>query len=36
MIHENDLELVNLVDTPKEAVKVINEFYSKYILSPNF
>jgi len=36
MIHEDDLELVNLVDTPKEAVKVINEFYSKYMLSPNF
>jgi uncharacterized protein (TIGR00730 family) len=36
MIHEDDLELINLVDTPKEAVKVINEFYSKYMLSPNF
>ncbi len=36
MIHEDDLDLVNLVDTPEEAVKVINEFYSKYMLSPNF
>ena len=36
MIHVEDLELINLVDTPKEAVKVINEFYSKYMLSPNF
>ncbi len=36
MIDENDLDLVNLVDTPEEAVKVINEFYSKYMLSPNF
>ncbi len=36
MIHEDDLELINLVDTPKEAVKVINDFYSKYMLSPNF
>jgi len=36
MIHEDDLELINLVDTPKDAVKVINEFYSKYMLSPNF
>ena len=36
MIHEDDLELINLVDTPNEAVKVINEFYSKYMLSPNF
>ncbi len=25
----------NLVDTPEEAVKVIDEFYSKYLLSPN-
>ncbi|MBK5277840.1 MAG: TIGR00730 family Rossman fold protein [Bacteroidia bacterium] len=36
MIHKDDLELVNLADTPDEAVKVINEFYSKYMLSPNF
>ena len=36
MISENDLELFNLVDTPKEAVKVIDEFYSKYMLAPNF
>ena len=36
MIDGTDLELVNLVDTPDEAVKVINEFYSKYMLSPNF
>ena len=36
MIHEEDLDLINLVDTPAEAVKVINEFYSKYMLSPNF
>lgn len=31
-----DLELINLVDTPEEAVQVIDEFYSKYLLSPNF
>ena len=36
MINEKDLELVNLVDTPEEAVKVIEDFYSKYLLSPNF
>ena len=36
MIHEDDLELINLVDTPTQAVKVINDFYSKYMLSPNF
>lgn len=36
MIDGDDLDLVNLVDTPEEAVKVIDEFYSKYLLSPNF
>jgi uncharacterized protein (TIGR00730 family) len=36
MISEEDLELFNVVDTPKEAVKVIDEFYAKYLLSPNF
>jgi uncharacterized protein (TIGR00730 family) len=35
-INEEDLELVNLVDTASEAVKVIDDFYSKYLLSPNF
>ena len=36
MIHEEDLHLFNLVDKPEEAVKVIDEFYAKYLLSPNF
>ena len=36
MIAEDDLELFNLVDTPEEAVRVIDEFYAKYLLSPNF
>jgi len=36
MIGEKDLDLVNLVDTPEQAVKVIDDFYSKYLLSPNF
>jgi uncharacterized protein (TIGR00730 family) len=36
MIHEEDLQLFNLVDKPEEAVKVIDEFYAKYLLSPNF
>ncbi len=36
MINKEDLDLFNLVDTPEEAVKVIDEFYSKYLLSPNF
>jgi uncharacterized protein (TIGR00730 family) len=33
---EEDLELFSVVDTATEAVKVIDEFYSKYLLSPNF
>lgn len=36
MIHSDDLYLFNVVDTPADAVKVIDEFYSKYLLSPNF
>jgi uncharacterized protein (TIGR00730 family) len=36
MIHVEDLDLINLVDTPEEAVAVIDEFYGKYLLSPNF
>ncbi|MFT7270395.1 MAG: hypothetical protein ACJAXB_001157 [Candidatus Endobugula sp.] len=35
-ISATDLDLINIVDTPTEAVKVIDEFYSKYLLSPNF
>ena len=36
MVHEADLDLFNVVDTPEEAVKVIDDFYAKYLLSPNF
>lgn len=36
MVAPEDLNLYNLVDTPEEAVKVIDEFYSRYLLSPNF
>jgi len=36
MISEEDLDLFNVVDTPKDAVKVIDDFYAKYLLSPNF
>ncbi|MBS1680781.1 MAG: TIGR00730 family Rossman fold protein [Bacteroidetes bacterium] len=36
MISPEDLDLFNLVDTPEEAVAVIEEFYGKYLLSPNF
>lgn len=35
-IHSEDLDLVHLVDNATDAVKVIDEFYSKYLLSPNF
>jgi len=35
-INSKDMELINLVDTPTEAVEVIDNFYSKYMLSPNF
>ncbi|WMJ72352.1 TIGR00730 family Rossman fold protein [Cytophagaceae bacterium ABcell3] len=31
-----DMNLINVVDTPAEAVKVIDDFYSKYLLQPNF
>jgi len=36
MIHDEDQELFNVVDTPEDAVRVIDDFYSKYLLSPNF
>ncbi len=35
-INREDLKLFNLVDTADEAVTVINEFYGKYLLKPNF
>ena len=35
-VNEKDLDLVNIVETPIEAVNVIDDFYSKYLLSPNF
>ncbi len=31
-----DLDLVHLVETPTEAVNIIDDFYSKYLLTPNF
>jgi|TARA_B110000259_G_scaffold144181_1_gene162406 uncharacterized protein (TIGR00730 family) len=36
MIAEKDLDLFHVVDTSDEAVKVINEFYTQYLLKPNF
>ncbi|MDR0712974.1 MAG: TIGR00730 family Rossman fold protein [Bacteroidales bacterium] len=35
-IKAEDLELFTIVDAPDEAVELINKFYSKYLLSPNF
>ncbi len=36
MISAEDLDLFSLVDTPEEAVKAIDDFYTRYLLSPNF
>ena len=35
-ISEEDLDLIKIVDTPDEAVHLINNFYKKYQLQPNF
>jgi uncharacterized protein (TIGR00730 family) len=35
-ISPEDMDLFALVDTADEAVELINSFYSKYLLSPNF
>ncbi len=35
-ISPEDMKLISVVDTPEDAVKVINTFYSKYLLKPNF
>jgi uncharacterized protein (TIGR00730 family) len=35
-INETDLTLFHVVDTADEAVAIINEFYSHYMLKPNF
>jgi uncharacterized protein (TIGR00730 family) len=35
-INAEDLFLFSIVDSPEEAVKAIDDFYSKYLLSPNF
>lgn len=35
-ISPEDLDLINVVDTPDEAVEVINRFYQKYTLKPNY
>lgn len=35
-VSSEDLDLVEIVDDATAAVKVIDDFYSKYLLSPNF
>ena len=35
-IHEEDLNFFQMVDTADEAVVVIDNFYSRYLLKPNF
>jgi uncharacterized protein (TIGR00730 family) len=35
-VSAEDMDLFTVVDTPTEAVKVIDNFYSQFMLSPNF
>ena len=35
-IKEDDLNIFRLVDTAEDAVTYIDQFYSRYLLSPNF
>jgi len=35
-VDPEDFELFSVVDTAEEAVSVIDDFYAKYLLSPNF
>ena len=35
-ISKKDLDLINIVDNETDAVQVIDDFYNKYLLSPNF
>jgi uncharacterized protein (TIGR00730 family) len=35
-VSPEDINLLHVVDTSDEAVEIINEFYKKYSLSPNF
>ena len=35
-ISEDDLDLFHIVDTAEEVVEIINTFYNKHLLSPNF
>ena len=35
-ISSDDLRLINIVNSPKQAVAIIDKFYNKYTLKPNF
>ena len=35
-VSEDDFELFHLVDDPQEAIDIIDDFYSRFLLSPNF
>ncbi len=35
-IDEEDFDLFHIVDESREAVEIIDEFYTKYLLTPNF
>ena len=36
MVDEADMDLFHIADTADDAVRHINEFYSRYMLKPNF
>ncbi|HLW15671.1 MAG TPA: TIGR00730 family Rossman fold protein [Flavobacteriaceae bacterium] len=36
MISPEDIDLFNVVDSSEEVIKILNDFYSEYGLSPNF
>ena len=35
-ISKEDLNLLNIVDTENEVIEILNDFYEKYNLEPNF
>jgi len=35
-ISAGDMDLIHIVDTPEEVLQILDKFYGKYNLSPNF
>ena len=35
-VSPEDMDLISIVDNEKEVVEILNDFYQKYSLSPNF